>query len=156
MLRALILANSLFAAQAAYACECFPPKLRAEMAHRSIETATFAIYGQVVAVSSSGEGTLRVIESYKGSFKNAELKIPSRSEHCNTVKFTIGEKALVKALNGIVSGCDKYTSPEPYVLEAYRKAAQSHLAGTSSREPPNHSLEPTRVGRPLLAAQLQR
>ncbi len=87
-------------------------------------SATFAVYARVVAVAPNGEGTLRVIESFKGPPKNSELKIPAHSEYCNTLRFSVGEEALVTAFDGIVSGCDKYASPEPFVLEAYRRAAQ--------------------------------
>jgi len=126
MLRILALtAIAAMGAQSAEACMCFSPKLRAEAAQRFLREATFVIHAQVIAVSSSGEGTLLVMESFKGPPKGAEVKVPASSEYCNVVRFTVGEEALITAFGGKVGGCDKYSAPEPFVLDAYRKAKRA-------------------------------
>lgn len=126
MLRILAFAAIVaFVARSAEACTCFTPELRAELAQRSLREATFAVHVRVIAVSSDGEGTLLVLESFKGPPKGAEMKIPASSEYCNTVRFTVGEEALVTAFGGKVGGCGKYSNPEPFVLDAYRKAKRA-------------------------------
>lgn len=126
MLRILVLgAVVALGTQWAQACTCFSPKLRAESAQRLLREATFALHARVIAVSSSGEGTLLVMESFKGPPKGAEVKIPASSEHCNVVRFTVGEEALITAFGGKVGGCDKYSAPESFVLDAYRRAKRA-------------------------------
>lgn len=123
MLRTLALAAVVaLGAHSAEACMCFSPKLRAESAQRFLREATFAVHARVIAVSSNGEGTLLVIESFKGPPQGVEVKVPASSEYCNVVRFTVGEEALITAFGGKVGGCDKYSAPEPFVLDAYRKA----------------------------------
>ena len=112
----LLLALSPFG----YACNCFPPELRAKTALEALEKAQLAVFGRVLEVDANGKAKVLVLESFKGAAVGSTIDAVQDVEQCGVIKVSVGEEALVLAFKETVTACDKHP-PEHYMLEEFRK-----------------------------------
>jgi len=133
-MRSLLLLPIAFAlAGQAVACSCFSPELRLKTGRDTLELATVAVFGAVVAVRADGASTLKVLESFKGPPVGAVLEIAPGSDKCAPPAARPDDKRLVVAFQAPVTTCETY-GDDHFLLDAFRSnagPAAGHAAGSA-------------------------
>ena len=104
----------------AWACNCFPPALRAKTAQEALEKSNMAVMAEVQAVDARQTARLVVLESFKGLSTQTFFDAEQDLEQCGEMRFAVGEKCLFISFKDKVTACDKHPS-EHYMVQEFRK-----------------------------------
>ncbi len=88
----------------------------------SLAQAKYAVHARVIRIGADGKATLQVLDSFKGPQAASTFEITPTEHQCGKIIFSEGEKAFVISFGEPETYCSKY-APEPFMLDAFRKAA---------------------------------
>ncbi len=118
-----LLALTLGLSLNASACDCFSPEQKLRAAQDALSKARLAVIGRVIEATPDGIAKVLVLESFKGSAKDAVIEARQDFGLCTGTSkgqsFTAGEETFILSFTSAASACDKLGT-DNFLLEGIR------------------------------------